>query len=140
MVIMCTGAIGWPGSSRLSNGSLGVLASIGAVVRCIDLGLSYRPGGESERMKFRNNEEHSRYELLDHDRVVGMADYFIRGESVVLPHTEVAQELRGRGLGAILVRGALEDVRRSGRTVVPACWFVAAFIDAHPEYRDMLVA
>jgi len=91
-------------------------------------------------MDIRNNEERSRYELIDHDRVVGIADYIVRGESVVLPHTEVAQELRGRGLGAILVRAALEDVRRSGRTVVPACWFVAEFVDAHPEYRDMLVA
>jgi predicted GNAT family acetyltransferase len=91
-------------------------------------------------MNVRNNEEQSRYELVDHDRVVGIADYFLRGETVVLPHTEIDQELRGRGLGAILVRGALEDVRRSGRTVVPACWFVAEFIEAHPEYRDMLAA
>jgi uncharacterized protein len=91
-------------------------------------------------MDVRNNEQQSRYELVDDDRVVGIADYFIRDETVVLPHTEIAQELRGRGLGAVLVRGALEDVRRSGRTVVPACWFVAEFIDAHPEYRDMLVA
>jgi predicted GNAT family acetyltransferase len=91
-------------------------------------------------MDVRNNEQLSRYELVDDDRVVGIADYFIRDETVVLPHTEIAQELRGRGLGAVLVRGALEDVRRSGRTVVPACWFVAEFIDAHPEYRDMLVA
>jgi uncharacterized protein len=91
-------------------------------------------------MDVRNNEQLSRYELVDDDRVVGIADYFIRDETVVLPHTEIAQDLRGRGLGAVLVRGALEDVRRSGRTVVPACWFVAEFIDAHPEYRDMLVA
>jgi uncharacterized protein len=91
-------------------------------------------------MDVRNNEQLSRYELVDDDRVVGIADYFIRDETVVLPHTEIAQELRGLGLGAVLVRGALEDVRRSGRTVVPACWFVAEFIDAHPEYRDMLVA
>jgi uncharacterized protein len=91
-------------------------------------------------MDVRNNEQRSRYELVDDDRVVGIADYFIRDETVVLPHTEIARELRGRGLGAVLVRGALEDVRRSGRTVVPACWFVAEFIDAHPEYRDMLVA
>ena len=91
-------------------------------------------------MDVRNNEQQSRYELVDDDRVVGIADYFIRDETVVLPHTEIAQDLRGRGLGAVLVRAALEDVRRSGRTVIPACWFVAEFIDAHPEYRDMLVA
>jgi hypothetical protein len=48
--------------------------------------------------------------------------------------------MRNRGLGAELVRGALDDVRRNGRTVVPQCWFVAQFIDEHPEYADLLAA
>jgi predicted GNAT family acetyltransferase len=48
--------------------------------------------------------------------------------------------MRGRGLGSELVRAALDDVRRRGATVVPTCWYVAEFIDAHPEYGDLLAS
>jgi len=89
-------------------------------------------------MEIRNNEAESRYELVSDDRVVAVADYVVQGDTLVLPHTEVEVELRGRGLGAVLVKGALDDVRRSGRTVVPACWFVAEFIDRNPEYNDLV--
>jgi uncharacterized protein len=88
----------------------------------------------------RHNTAASRYELLLDGRVVAVADYRAEGDVLVFPHTEVEAARRGQGLGAELVRAALDDVRRSGRTVVPRCWYVAEFIDANPEYRDLLAA
>lgn len=85
-----------------------------------------------------NNTEDSRYELVVDGDLAGIADYSIRGDQVVMPHTEIDGLRRGRGLGAVLVRGALEDVRASGRTVVPHCWYVARFIDQHPEFGDLV--
>ena len=55
-------------------------------------------------------------------------------------HTEVDEALEGRGLGSRLVATALEDARREGLEVVPLCPFVAAFIDRHPEYQDVVAA
>jgi predicted GNAT family acetyltransferase len=55
----------------------------------------------------------------------------------VFPHTVVVPHLRGRGLGAELVRQALDDVRISGRQVIATCWYVADFIQANPAYRDL---
>jgi uncharacterized protein len=91
-------------------------------------------------MEVRNNESRSRYELVDDDRVVGVADYDLRDEVVVFPHTVTDPGLRGRGLGAVLVRAALDDVRRTGRRVVPACWYVREFIERNPDYADLLAA
>jgi predicted GNAT family acetyltransferase len=91
-------------------------------------------------MEVRNNVAGSRYELVEHGRVVGIADYVLRGETVVFPHTEIDPAMRGRGLGSVLVKGALDDVRRSGRTIAPLCWFVAEFVEAHPEYGDLVAA
>ena len=91
-------------------------------------------------MDVRNNEERARYELVRDGHVVAIADYVVRGDTVLLVHTEVQPDLRGRGLGAVLIRKTLDDVRRSGRTVVPICWFVAEFIDSHPEYGDLVAA
>jgi predicted GNAT family acetyltransferase len=88
----------------------------------------------------RNNAEASRYELLVDGQLAGIADYQVTGDRVVFPHTEIVGSMRGQGLGAVLVRAALDDVRTTGRTVVPACWYVAQFIDEHPDYRDLLAA
>jgi len=91
-------------------------------------------------MEVRRNDERSRYELLDDGAVVGVADYRLDGDVVVMPHTEIDGRRRGQGLGAVLVQGALEDLRGRGATIVPRCWYVAEFIDEHPDYRDLLAA
>jgi uncharacterized protein len=87
-----------------------------------------------------NNPERSRYELSIDGELVGIADYRHLDGRTVFPHTEIRPPLRGRGLGAELVRGALDDVRGTGRRVVAQCWYVAEFIDEHPEYGDLLAS
>jgi predicted GNAT family acetyltransferase len=37
-----------------------------------------------------------------------------------------------------VVRFALDDIRDAGRQVIPSCWYVARFIDEHPEYADLV--
>lgn len=85
----------------------------------------------------RNAEERSRYELLIDGEVVGVADYQIDGDTVIMPHTEIEASRRGQGLGETLVRAALDDIRTTGRRVVPRCWFVRDFIEANADYADL---
>jgi predicted GNAT family acetyltransferase len=86
----------------------------------------------------RNNAEKSRYEIWVDDRLAGVAEYRRRGDRVVFPHTHIETALRNQGLGAELVRRALDDVRAAGDNVAARCWFVAQFIDEHPQYTDLL--
>ena len=65
-------------------------------------------------------------------------DYVVEGERVVFTHTFVPPELRGRGLAEKLVRPALAWARTEKRSVVPACSYVAAFIERHDEFKDLL--
>ena len=88
----------------------------------------------------RNNTEESRYELVVDAEVIGVAEYRRQGDTLVFPHTQVKSSFRGQGMGARLVQAALDDVRAHGQRVVPRCWYVAEFIDANPEYRDLLAA
>lgn len=88
----------------------------------------------------RNNPEAQRYELHLEGRLAGVADYRLQGDAIVFPHTEIDPSIRGQGLGAVLVKAALDDVRGTGRRVVPACWFVAEFISDNPDYQDLLAA
>ena len=87
-------------------------------------------------IEVRKNEGRSRYELVEDGEVLAIADYQERGDVVVFPHTVVTPSRRGQGLGEQLVDHALRDVQASGRTVHPTCWFVAEYLEAHPELAD----
>ena len=54
-------------------------------------------------------------------------------------HTEVPPELRGQGIGAELVRQALEDVRARGERIIATCPYVKTYLARHPEYRPLAV-
>lgn len=85
----------------------------------------------------RDNPDQQRYELVIGEQLVGIADYTVHGDTIVLPHTVIDSTQRGKGLGAVLVRGALDHIRERGLTVDPQCWYVAEFIRAHDEYVDL---
>ncbi len=87
-----------------------------------------------------HNADQNRYELFLNDALASVAEYRLDGEKVVIFHTETSHQFRGRGIAAELVQWTLNDIRERGLTVVPDCWFVADFINAHPEYRDLVAA
>jgi uncharacterized protein len=57
---------------------------------------------------------------------------------VIIAHTEIAGGHEGEGLGGVLVRAALEQIRASGKTVIPTCPFTAAYIRRHPEFVELV--
>jgi uncharacterized protein len=86
-------------------------------------------------MTVRHNVAKSRYEL-DTEHGLAVAIYREQGDRAIFTHTEVPAADEGRGTGASLVRAALDDARKRGFKIVPACSFVAAFVRRHPEYND----
>jgi uncharacterized protein len=85
-----------------------------------------------------NNPEQSRYEVLVDGAVAGFAQYVRHPTHLNFVHTEIGSRFEGRGLGGRLVKAALEDVRATGGRVVATCPFVAAYLDKHPEYGDLI--
>ena len=79
-----------------------------------------------------------RYEILIDGVVAGFVQYSLRGGRVLLLHTEVPDLNAGKGIATELVRGALDDIRRRGRLMVPICPFVERFVERNPEYDDLV--
>jgi predicted GNAT family acetyltransferase len=52
--------------------------------------------------------------------------------------TWVPPEERGRGVADRLVRAALALAREKRLRVVPSCWYVRRWMEAHPEQADLL--
>ena len=83
-----------------------------------------------------NRAEHEFEMAVDGERAI--AAYQREGDTIVFTHTVVPPAIEGRGVGSKLVRAALDAARDQHLTVVPQCPFVAAYIERHPEYRDLV--
>src|SRR5438034_9720751 len=84
-----------------------------------------------------NNTGQSRYEIHLDGKLAGFAKYRLSGARTVFTDTEIDPAFEGHGLGSTLARGALDEVRRGGRTVVPLCPFIKDCVDRHPEYQHL---
>jgi predicted GNAT family acetyltransferase len=86
--------------------------------------------------------DRSHFEVTVDGAQAGFAAYRLRGDDVIVfTHTEIDDAYAGRGLGGILARGALDQVRAAGqRRVVALCPFISAWIKRHPDYQDLLAA
>jgi uncharacterized protein len=91
----------------------------------------------SEGSEVQHNIAANRFEIITDGRL-SVADYQAQAGEMVLTHTFVPPELRGRGLAEKLVRAALEHARREKLRVVPACSHVDVFIRRHPEFQSLL--
>ncbi len=70
--------------------------------------------------------------------LVAHLDYRIQDEhTLIFSHTIVPPQLEGQGIASALTRHALDYAREHGKKVVPACSFVATWIQRHPEYSDL---
>lgn len=56
-----------------------------------------------------------------------------------LVHTEVAQTLRGRGVGDALAEAAIAYARAEDLSVVASCPFVRRWLEKHPEHHDLVL-
>ncbi|MBL0899279.1 MAG: N-acetyltransferase [Reyranella sp.] len=82
-----------------------------------------------------HNAARQQYEL-EADHGTAVAVYRQQGDARIFVHTEVPPEDEGKGIGAKVVRAALEDTRRLGLKIIPSCSFVEAFVRRHPEFDD----
>lgn len=81
--------------------------------------------------------ERSRFEVTVDGQQAGYAEYSLRSDRMVLPHTVVDNGYRGRGLAGRLAREALDSARARDLKVVPECSYIADYIAKHPEYADL---
>jgi predicted GNAT family acetyltransferase len=91
-------------------------------------------------MQITNNDGKNCYEGVIDDQVVGVVVYKRIGDRVVIGHTAIEPEFRGKGLGAQLVRTVLDDLRERGDKLTNYCGFVADFIADNPEYQSVVDA
>ncbi|WNG92958.1 GNAT family N-acetyltransferase [Mycobacterium sp. ITM-2016-00318] len=82
--------------------------------------------------------ESEQYTIEVEGKKVGKAEFQDRSGKRVFTHTEVDEDYEGRGLATILIGQALQQTRDAGLRIVPQCQMVAAYIEKHDEYSDIV--
>ena len=90
-----------------------------------------------QNLLVKHNAAEQRFEA-DVEGQLSVADYELDGDRMVFTHTYTPPSQRGRGIAEQLVRAALEHARREHKKVVPACSYVAVFIERCPEFKSLL--
>jgi predicted GNAT family acetyltransferase len=122
---------------QLNRPGLAVDAGEGRSCNCARGGDGARMNAQSGEISVRHNSAENRFEVIVDGRL-SVADYQLRDGEMVMTHTYVPPELRGRGIAEKLVRAALEYAKAEQLRVVPACSYVDVFIQRHAEYRSLV--
>ncbi|MDG9676983.1 GNAT family N-acetyltransferase [Micromonospora sp. DH14] len=93
---------------------------------------------DAEDFVITNNSAGGIYEATVGGRTAAGIVYSTAGNRVILSATSVFPEFRGKGVASRLLGGVLDELRGQGKTAAVTCPFAAAFVDAHPEYADVL--
>ena len=92
----------------------------------------------SDSAEVTDNPGASRFELRTGGRLAELV-YHLRGDRLVLVHTEVPEELEGHGIGGRLVTAAVDRAVREGLTLVPLCPFARGWLQRHPDAESKAV-
>lgn len=57
---------------------------------------------------------------------------------MIIEHTEVSEELAGKGVGLQLVSNAVDYARTNHLKIIPLCPFAKSVFDKKAEFRDVL--
>jgi uncharacterized protein len=76
---------------------------------------------------------------IEQDGHVAYLEYTVAGKVLTLVHTEVPEELRGKGLASELATSALQWARDNHMKVDVICPLVANYLERHKEYSDLVM-
>jgi len=84
-----------------------------------------------------DNVAEQRFECVENGQVV-FAEYYRRGETVVIPHVEAPPALRGTGAAGRFMEALANHARKEGLKLLPTCGYAALWFRRHRDFQDVL--
>lgn len=60
------------------------------------------------------------------------------GQTIIVDHTIVSDELKGRGIAKQLVKVLADWARQEGLKIIPLCWYAKKELESNPDYQDLI--
>ena len=84
-----------------------------------------------------NNKSKNRYEFYVEGKLARI-EYILTDKEIYLTHTEVDEDLEGKGIGKRIIELALKEISDQNLKLIPLCPFVASFIRSNPKWKSLL--
>lgn len=84
-----------------------------------------------------NNTTDRRFELKIGE-LTAFIEYRQTPDHITLIHTEVPQELEGKGAGTAIIEKTLDYIEKNNLKLVPLCPFVVTYLKRHPDWKRVL--
>ncbi|GGH19738.1 N-acetyltransferase [Sphingobacterium alkalisoli] len=76
---------------------------------------------------------------LEEGKQIGEMTYSVAGpDKIIIDHTEVDPEEKGKGIGHVMLYKAVEYARENAIKILPLCPFAKASFDRDVHIRDVL--
>jgi hypothetical protein len=87
--------------------------------------------------RLRDNAAARRLEMDEGGQTV-FAEYRRAGGRLIIEHVEAPAALRGTGAAGRFMEALAADARADGEKIVPLCGYAAAWLQRHPDNRDLV--
>lgn len=84
-----------------------------------------------------HNEKLLRFEIHEGNSV-GFLEYKYYKKDIAFVHTEVPENMEGRGVASALADYAFKFAKSENKLVMIYCPFISAYIKRHPELKDQV--
>ncbi|MGV3527380.1 MAG: GNAT family N-acetyltransferase [Flavisolibacter sp.] len=89
----------------------------------------------------KQKENHGLFFIEEEGDVLAEMVYSMRQPNeMIIEHTEVDEQLRGKNVGFQLVNHAVEYARRHNYKITPVCLFAKSVFDKKPDFADVLAS
>ncbi|RYZ99181.1 MAG: N-acetyltransferase [Sphingobacteriaceae bacterium] len=90
-----------------------------------------------EEIELVNNEAVHKFEI-EVEGYHAFIDYLYKNDKYYLVHTQVPEQLEGKGVAGALVEKALTYIDAKNIKIVPLCSYIQGFIKHHPEWQRIV--
>ena len=90
-----------------------------------------------EQLEITHDKENNRF-TLDINGEIGKVDYTLKDNKMYLVHSEVPYNLRGRGIGKVLVEKTFEQLTKEGYEAVAVCSYIRAVAGRSQKWSEII--
>jgi uncharacterized protein len=89
-------------------------------------------------IQHRDDGKKGAFYIAQNEEVLAEMTYVWAGDKMIIDHTEVSDQLAGKGAGKQMVHQAVLFAREKHIKILPLCPFAKSVFDKVTDYRDVL--
>ncbi|GAL13680.1 predicted acetyltransferase [Vibrio astriarenae] len=82
--------------------------------------------------------DNKEYQVPLEGEYVAIAKYTLSETVMTIHSTRVPDEVQGKGYGKVMMEAILPEVEKQGYTIIPACSYVAHYLNRNPQWQHLL--